>query len=71
MPVPNTASTSPYDTDNNLTAVTDPEGRHWLRQYDANGNMILETDPEENETHYRYKATAHTIAMTQGAIPRL
>ena len=71
MPVPNTASTSPYDTDNNLTAVTDPEGRRWLRQYDANGNMILETDPEENETHYRYKATAHTIATTQGAIPRL
>ncbi len=44
-----------YDSQGNLTTITDPAGHRTAFGYDGHGELTSVTDPEGNTTHYTYE----------------
>lgn len=53
-----------YDEDNNVTAVTDPEGRVTRYTYDSDGHRLTATDPVGRVTEWAYDAEGRNTSIT-------
>ncbi|MFJ4783211.1 DUF6531 domain-containing protein [Streptomyces sp. NPDC088794] len=56
-----------YDTEVNLTKVTNPQGRTWEYVYDATNRLLSETDFEGRTLTYTYDAAGRMASRTNGA----
>ncbi|WP_431279060.1 RHS repeat-associated core domain-containing protein [Leifsonia poae] len=56
-----------YDTDGNLTTVTDPNGHKTASTFDKAGRRLAETNPVGNTTRYAYTAAGRSAAVVNGA----
>jgi YD repeat-containing protein len=53
-----------YDSDYNLTSVTDAEARTWSGTYDANGNLLTVEDPLGHLWEWTYDAYNNVTSIT-------
>jgi RHS repeat-associated protein len=57
-------TTYQYNADDELIAVTDPDGHETTYTYGATGDRTSETDPDGNETKWEYDSTHDVIGIT-------
>lgn len=50
-----------YDTDNNITKITDANGNQYLYGYDGRGNLTSETDPFGKTIFYTYEGKFNQV----------
>ncbi|MFE9648101.1 DUF6531 domain-containing protein [Streptomyces sp. NPDC006365] len=55
-----------YDTEVNLTKVTNPQGRTWEYVYDETNRLVSETDFEGRTLTYTYDAAGRVASRTNG-----
>jgi RHS repeat-associated protein len=55
-----------YDTDNNLTQMTDPFGKLWTFSYDTQGHLTQMVSPMGKETQYAYNAKGLLVEAADG-----
>jgi RHS repeat-associated protein len=65
-PVAGTTATT-YDTDGEVTSVTDPAGNTTSYRYDADGNRVQVSDPSGNTTTSTYDPDNRLLSTTAGA----
>jgi len=62
-PLENTTSYT-YDSQGNLTSITDPLGNATVYEYDSVGNLTRETDPVGNVTTFTYDSRGNKLTET-------
>ena len=56
-----------YDNANNLTRVTDPEGKATDYTYNGHNNLIIQFSPDTGSTQFKYNVVGNVAAKLDAA----